>query len=674
VKPSRRIALELADVHYAYDVEGRPVPALRGISLRVAEGEMVAIQGPSGSGKSTLLYLLGCMLNPDQGKVKILGQDVSRLSDKEKAYFRNRRLGFVFQQFHLLASRDVLNNILLPASYPLEAPGPKEDFVGRARKIAARIGLTERLDHKPHQLSGGQQQRVAIARALIRDAPIILADEPTGNLDSKSSAEILQLLRELNREGKTVVIITHDRDVAEKCDRTIWIRDGRVEGQDPLGDEVEGDIAVEPIPLKRLGLWNLLRESMPQALDNVWRNRTRSALTMMGVVVGVASVLSMLTLGSFTKAKILQSYATLGINTLQFYAYPEWSIKAKDLSGPRFYALNVDRDLVPLTEIFPEIRRVAPSFSDGMYSVIYGGRSIQNEVMVAGGNADTFPITQREIVMGTGIQPFHVQNRSSVCVIGFEIAERLFSQQNPIGEPIQVATDEANFSCVVIGVAKPTFSKERRFKPDLEVTVPYTVFLSLPIGFWQRSLREMVLEVEDGYDVEETGRKLQAFFEKRYGKSGRFRASNNTVLVAQMKRFLTMFTLLLGCIAAVTLVVGGMGITNMMMVSVNERLREIGLRKALGASHQAIRQLFFAESLFLCLSAGLIGLVSGFITYQFLIYAGSRFIENLKYEWVFNPAAFLVAFVAILLTGVLSGLGPALKAEKLQVIEALRAE
>jgi ABC-type antimicrobial peptide transport system permease subunit len=185
---------------------------------------------------------------------------------------------------------------------------------------------------------------------------------------------------------------------------------------------------------------------------------------------------------------------------------------------------------------------------------------------------------------------------------------------------------------VVIGVAKPTFSSERRYRPDLEITVPYTYFLSLPVGWWQRNLRDMVIEVDAGADVEKTGQKLQAFFEKRYGKSGRFRSSGNTVLVAQMKRFLTLFTLLLGCIAAVTLVVGGMGITNMMMVSVNERLREIGLRKALGASHQAIRQLFFAESLFLCLTAGVMGLIIGFVTYQFLIYAGSRFIENFKYD------------------------------------------
>lgn len=667
-------AFELRDVSYSYRLHGQAVPALQGMNLTIHQGEMVAIQGPSGSGKSTLLYLLGCMLNADRGIIRILGHEVGGLSDREKAYFRNRQLGFVFQQFHLLTSRDVLSNILLPTSYPLEAPRESVDFHARAKRIAERIGLGERLEHKPHQLSGGQQQRVAIARALIRDAPIILADEPTGNLDSKSSDEILRLLKELHAEGRTVVIITHSKEVAEQCQRTIWIRDGRVvEGEDQ--SELDSRDSSFRFPrLSSLGIWDLLRASLPQALDNLWRNRMRTLLTMMGVVVGVASVLSMITLGSFTKDRILQSYATLGINTLAFNAYPNWTMKAKDLDGPMFQSLNIDRDMKPLPEIFPEIRRVAPNYSDGMYSAIYGGRSVENEILVTGINEENFAITRREIALGSPIQRFHVQNKSSVCVIGFEVAERLFQRQNPIGQPITIAIDDANFSCVVIGVSKPVHTKERRFRPDLEISVPYTYFLSLPVGWWQRGLREILLEVHPSADVELTGRKLQAFFEKRYGKSGRFRASSNTVLVAQMRRFLTLFTVLLGCIALVTLVVGGMGITNMMLVSVNERLREIGLRKALGASHEAIRQLFFAESLFLCITAGLVGLAIGFLAYQGLIYAGSRFIENLRYEWVFNPWAFLIAFAAILLTGILSGLGPAVKAERLQVIEALRAE
>lgn len=667
-------ALSLEDVAFSYKLGTQLVPALRGISLEIREGEMVAIQGPSGSGKSTLLYLLGCMLRPDRGTIRVLGQDIRDLTETELAYFRNRRLGFVFQQFHLLPGTDVLHNILLPSHYPLEEK-TSEDLRGRARALAQKLGLGDRLDHRPAELSGGQQQRVAIARALIRDAPLILADEPTGNLDSNTSKEILKLLRELNAQGKTVIIITHDNEVARACDRIIWIRDGQVVEQDsshPVRLDEECRLAIPP--LTKLGLPALLRESMPRAWENLKRNRLRSLLTMLGVVVGVASILAMLTLGTFTKEKILSSYATLGVNTLMFYADPNYMLKAVDRPPTPFQGLDLERDVAPISRVFPEIRAISPWYMSYRHSAIFGGRSVSEEVSLIGMNEKGIPITRRELALGSGILPYHVENKSSVCVIGFEIAQKLFLRQNPIGEAIQVSIDELTFGCTVIGVSKPVFSRSSWGKPDLQVLVPYTFYLTLPIYSWYRRLRDIVLEVDADADVEEAGKKLTAFFTKRYGKSGNFRAANDSVLVAQMRRFLDLFTLLLVSIAALSLVVGGMGITNMMLVSVNERLREIGLRKALGASHSAIRQLFFAEALFLCVLAGAFGILVGFLGYELLIYLGSKLIPDLEFQWVFNPLAFGISFVAIVVTGVLSGLGPAIRAEKLQVIEALRSE
>jgi len=676
------VVLELRDVHYSYRLAHQDVAALRGLSLNVREGEMVAIQGPSGSGKSTLLYLLGCMLRPDLGHVRILGQDVGQMSDAEMAYFRNRKLGFVFQQFHLLPAADVLTNILLPSQYPLEEEGStrdKDECVKRATQLARQFGLEDRLHHGPQQLSGGQQQRVAIARALVREAPIVLADEPTGNLDSATSLEIMKELRRLNEQGKTIVIITHDAEIAKQCDRVIWIRDGRV--FDPkTGDVIEAPTTpLEPVKknlprLHRLNWETLVRHSLPSAWANVSRYRMRTFLTMLGVIVGVASVLSMLTLGSYTKERILQSYATLGINTLSFYAYKNWSGRGRKQAAGGFQSLDLARDVLPLRQIFPQIQRMTPLYTSWGHSAIYGGRAVENEVTVAGVNENYLLITRTGLAAGRPLTSFHVTNQSSVCLIGFELAQKLFQHESPIDKVIQVAIDTSAFSCVVIGVVNPIPGKDGRGDRDLQVTLPYTSFVAAPVYHYARQLSRLLLEIDLHHDVEQTGKMIQAYFTKRYGSSGDFRASSDSVLVAQMKRFLNLFTALLVSIAGLSLVVGGMGITNMMLVSVNERFREIGLRKAMGASHSAIRQLFFAEALFLCGVAGVLGLLVGFVGYQTLLYFGSRLIPNLEYEWVVNPWALLVSFLAIAITGVLSGLGPALRAEKLQVIEALRAE
>ncbi len=384
---------------------------------------------------------------------------------------------------------------------------------------------------------------------------MILADEPTGNLDSKTSKEILELLRELNAQGKTVVIITHDNEVARACDRVILIRDGRVADQKPIES---ASVLTEPsIPhLPALGIKTLIKESLPRAWDNLRRNRLRSLLTMLGVVVGVASILSMLTLGTFTKEKILKSYATLGVNTLMFQAYPNWMMKAVDMPPNPFSSLNLERDVYPLQKVFPEIKAVSPWYLSYRHSAVYGGRSVQEDVSVVGVSEHGLPITRREIALGVGLLPVHIENKSSVCVIGFELAQKLFQRQNPIGEAIQVSVEDLLFSCRVIGVSKPVFSRANWGKPDLQVIVPYTYYLTLPMYSYYRNLFQLAMEVEDNGDVEATGKKVQALFTKRYGKSGIFKASNDSVLVSQMRRFLDMFTLLLVSIAALSLIVG----------------------------------------------------------------------------------------------------------------------
>ena len=223
--------LDLEGVGKTYRTGALSVEALRGVTLSIHEGDYVAIMGPSGSGKSTLMHILGCLDVPTSGRYSLAGEDVSGLTERALADIRGRRVGFVFQQFNLLPSMSAWRNVELPLVY---AGVSRPERRARAVEALGRVGLASRIDHRPGELSGGQQQRVSIARALVTDPTLILADEPTGNLDSVSTAEVLGLFRELHEQERTVVLITHERDVAAEADRTIRVLDGRIVGDDAL--------------------------------------------------------------------------------------------------------------------------------------------------------------------------------------------------------------------------------------------------------------------------------------------------------------------------------------------------------------------------------------------------------------------------------------------------------
>lgn len=670
-----RPLIEVENLKYSYRTgDQAAVPILFGLNFKIYPGEFVAIQGPSGSGKSTLLYLLGCMNRSQSGSIKIGGIDVSQLNEDELSLFRNENLGFVFQQFHLLPKANVLENILLSARYPIEKPKDLNAYREKAIALADRFGLKDRLHHGPQELSGGQQQRVAIARALLNEAPIILADEPTGNLDSKSAAIVIEELKRLKKSGKTIVLITHDKDIARQADRIIQIQDGRVlrEEGSPAKGELTGDI-----PKPEFGLINPVDSYLrlfPFASSNIFRNRVRSVLTMIGISIGVASVLAMMTLGQFAKERILSGYAELGINTLQFRGDQNWDQKATDKFGISFSSFSWERDLEPLKTIFPEIQRITPQMSTWRSTFSFGGKSLDDETRVIGINEEAFAIIERQILSGTPISVFHVQNKAPVCVIGSEVAEKLFSNVEPLGEVLRISTDANSYGCRVVGVAAPISSNKEGRNPNLEIYIPYTYFQSAVGNWWDQRIRNILIQVEEGQDMEKMGRSLQSFFQRKYGSSGRFRASADSILIGQMNRFLNIFSIFLASIAFISLAVGGIGIANMMLVSVSERYREIGLRKALGATSTSIRQQFLLEAVLLCGIAGGMGLAVGFAGYQIIIWGGSKFIPKFQFEWIVNYQALALSVGSILAVGVLSGLVPALRAEKLSPIEALRSE
>lgn len=674
-------AIEIENLYYSYFNLGSETPILNNLSLKVRAGEFVAIQGPSGSGKSTLLYILGLLAAPKAGKFRLFEQDVAGLSEDELADKRSQNIGFVFQQFHLLPKTSVIENILLPTQYSSKQKN-KAELIEKAKFYAKLVNLADRFNNHPNQLSGGQQQRVAICRALMNDPELILADEPTGNLDSASAIQILELLKRLNREmNKTVVIITHDDEVAKKADRIIKIKDGQIVADVAISPspEVTSISSTEAFkkPLEKMDLVNLInsvKTALPSALANLKRNVTRTTLTMLGISVGIAAVLSMNTFGQFTKDKILAGYAELGVNTITFYGRTNWEQKATDVVPTPFRSFSWENDLEPLRTIFPEIQRISPVMVGWDGAVDYGGRSMEQDITIIGSSEDALLMSRRSILLGRNFSKVEIEQKSGVCIVGYEIAERLFSNVIPIGEVLRVSQGSNSYGCRIIGVLKNSVSNKEYMKPNLQVIIPFTFFQAQAGDWWSSQIREVMLQADIGSDVEKIGKGIRTFFEQRYGSSGRFRVDSDTVLVAQMRRFLSLFTLLLSSIALVTLAVGGIGITNMMLVSVSERFREIGVRKALGARNNEIRMQFLVESVIVCLIAGLIGIIVGFAGYHSAIWVSTKFVNKLQFEWIVNWFALFLSLISILVVGILSGLFPAMKAEKLQVIDALRSE
>ena len=671
--------IELRDIKLTYSLDGRPLTVLSDVNLKVQRGEMVGILGPSGSGKSTLLYILGCLLKPTSGEFLFAGHDVTQLDNEGLAELRSKHIGFVFQQFHLLPRADVLENVLLPTRY-VEDLGV--DPTPKARELLESVGLESHLTHKPNQLSGGQQQRVAIARALMNDPMMILADEPTGNLDSKSAAQVLELLREIQKSGRTVVIITHDHEVAKFCDRVVTIRDGVMEGglagpKDGAPD-ASGN---KPFPILsgKVGYahpWIRIRGHLRSAWQNIVRNKTRSFLNMLGVMIGIAAVLSTITLGSYTRTKILSSYETLGVNKLVVRAYPRWNLSAADAIGNKFEGISTKADIDPLRRIFPEVRLVSPVVRYYSKDVQYGGRTF-DQARVIGVNAEYFAITNRKLASGRAMTPFHVKQHQAVCVIGKEVEDRLFGRASAVRKIIQISgQNNDRFTCFVIGVLQSITSNDEWSNPNQQIIVPDT-FLTLVKNDFYSKPYELDIQMNTavpGASIESLTTKIQQFFYRKYKRTAEVRVDSDQLLVAQMKRFLSLFSMLLSGVALISLGVGGIGITNMMLVSVSERFKEIGLRKALGARDQEVRMQFLVEAVILCLIAGLAGVVFGVIGYHLMLYLASQLFPKIVFEWIFNFPAMILSVVCIFIVGVGSGIIPALRAQKLEVVEALRSE
>jgi macrolide transport system ATP-binding/permease protein len=655
--------IEIKNIFKTYQMGKVEVKALSGVSLKIKSGEFVAIMGASGSGKSTLMHILGLLDRPDSGSFYLGDKEITRLSDTELATLRNRLIGFVFQQFHLLPRMSALENAELPLIY-----AGKRHLKDKARQELEEVGLKDRISHRPNEMSGGQQQRVAIARSLVNEPLIILADEPTGNLDSKSKDEIIGILQKLNQKGKTVVIVTHEKEIAACCRRIIQMRDGQIVSDERTQEErkISDVISIEDSLVSNLlsktrkvsGETKFL-DYLRQAIFAMLSHKMRSILSILGILIGVTSVIAMLALGQGAKEAIEKQLASLGSNLL--IVMPGSS----KVHGVSLQAGTVTRftfnDVAAVGKLENEVSRVYASVT-GRGQTVYGNKNWNTQVDGVGVNY--VEMRAAEPVMGRFFTEEEVKMRGKVALIGTTVARELFGDENPIGQTIKI--NLLNFK--VIGILPPKGASTFRDQDDVAV-MPVTTAMYRVFG--KQYIDAIFVEARSPGTIDPAQELISKIIIKQHHLSkdeeDSFQIRNMSDIRQTLETTTKTMSLLLGVIAAISLLVGGIGIMNIMLVSVSERTREIGLRKAIGATNKDIMVQFLIEAMLMSFIGGVFGVLLGW---------GAATLITVFAGWTARVSLFSVILATSfsLAVGIVFGIWPAQKASLLDPIEALRYE
>lgn len=636
-------------VSRAFPAGDEMVRVLKDVDLDIEAGEMMAIIGASGSGKSTLMNILGCLDRPTTGNYWIEGRETSKMDVDELAALRRERFGFIFQRYHLLGDLSAAGNVEVPAIY---AGRSRSDRHKRAVALLTRLGLAERTDNIPGKLSGGQQQRVSIARALMNGGEIILADEPTGALDTHSGAEVMKILRELHAEGHTIILVTHDKKIADHADRVVEISDGVI-----ISDIRNGPKAAatgRPVRDRApdagwRGAIDRMTEAFRMAGAAIWAHRMRSLLTMLGIIIGIASVAAISALGAGSQQQILNSISSLGTNTIEVRAGKGFG----DLEAGRIRTL-VPADAEALASQ-PYVDSVTPTVST---SVTVKRAAVAVNAAVTGVGADFFRARGLELAQGHLFDAQDVTGYSQNVVIDANAARDLFPDRvDPVGQIILLGTMPAR----VVGVTKP----ENSFGPvvdTLTVYAPYTAVMGRMLG--RPNVDGITVRISDDVDPGNVEAAVSRLIERRHGAKDFF-LTNSATIRETIETTTRTLTLLISSVAVISLIVGGIGVMNIMLVSVTERTKEIGVRVAVGARRSDILSQFLIEAVLVCL-------VGGFMGVMLALGIGALFnFLSPDFKMIFSSTSIIIAFVCSTMIGVVFGFLPARNAANLDPIEAL---